>query len=391
MDRRTLLSLVAAGATGLAGCGSPGGETETVTETPTPEEGTEPQTTTPAAERVERELSLWNPTPDPVFTTVVVTRGGRDIYFDTVDLIPGERNTSRVSVPLGATEVLVETDAGIRARSEWTVDGVGDGLEVVLGRDDAEFWGRVACHPSRDCSVADGGEASDLPLVGDGSGRWYAPAGVVVENPGDEMGARLRVGLSGATLLDRTYRIPSQTRLSVPVTYRTGTYRVVLETDAQTVETEWSVPAEPTKYIDTQSGAVGCGPANTTLTIANRDDEPHQLALRIESEGEASDGEASDGEASDGEASDREASDGEASDGGAFERRFDLEPGEVREIVPTTESGPKRVTASIDGGRERDGSALTETWWSCPPRGPASVVVDATGSLTFAAAGPKPG
>ncbi|WP_411967194.1 hypothetical protein [Haloferax sp. YSSS75] len=354
MDRRTLLSLVATGMAGLAGCGSP--EDETETETPTPEEGTQPPTTTPPAERVERELSVWNPTPDPVFTTVVVARDGRDVYFDTVDLVPGERNTSRVTVPLGATDVLVETDTGIRARSGWTVDGVGDGLEVVLGREGAEFWGRVACHPSRECSVADGGEAADLPLVGDGSGRWYAPAGLVVENSGDETNARLRVSLSGVTLLDRTYRIPTQTRLSVPVTYRTGTYDVVLETDEQTVETEWPVPAEPTKYIDTQSGSVGCGPANTTLTVANQDDEPHRLTVRVESDGET------------------------------FEQSIELAAGEARDLVPVVESGPKQVFARLETGAEASG-----TWWSCPPRGPASVVVDATGSVALATAGPKPG
>ncbi|WP_416840468.1 hypothetical protein [Haloferax sp. DFSO52] len=355
MNRRALLSLVAASATGLAGCGSPEGETET--ETPTPEGGTTPETaTTRVEERVERQLSVWNPTPNPVFTTVVVMRDGRDVYFDNVDLVPGGRVTSRVAVPRGETEIVVETDTGIRARSPWTVDDSGDGLEVVLGRETAEFWGRVTCNPSRECAIATGGETENLPLVGDGSGRWYAPAGIVVENPGSETTARLQVDLFGSVLFDRTYRIPSQTRLAVPVTYRTGTYGVVLETDEIVVETTWPVPDEPTKYVDTQSGDFGCGPANTTLTLANFDDEPHQLSVRVES----------------------------ASD--TFDEQFDLDAGESRDIVPFVESGPKQVVAQIETGAE-----VTGTWWSCPPRGPASVVVDATGSLALRAEGPKPG
>ncbi|KAB1187561.1 MULTISPECIES: hypothetical protein [Haloferax] len=355
MNRRALLSLVAAGVTGLAGCGSPEGETET--ETPTPEEGTGDSTvTTPAQERVERVLSVWNPTPDSVFTTLVVSRDGRDVYFENLDLVPGERSTSRVDVPLGDAEVLIETDTGVRASSAWTVDDARDGLEVVLSRESAEFWGMVSCPPGRACSVDQGGEAVDLPLVGDGSGRWYAPAGVVVENPGSETATRLRIGLSGSPLLDRTYRVPARTRLSVPVTYRTGEYSVVVETDERTLETTWSVPDEPTKYIDTESGTVGCGPANSTLTVANRDDEPHQLTVRIETETDT------------------------------FEQSIELAPGETRDLVTVTESGPKQVFASLETGAETSG-----TWWSCPPRGPASIVVDATGSLALRTAGPKPG
>ncbi|KAB1193278.1 hypothetical protein GJR96_07380 [Haloferax sp. MBLA0076] len=355
MDRRTLLSLVASGVAGLAGCGSPEGETET--ETPTPEEGTgEPTAVTTADASVQRILSVWNPTPDPVFTTLVVTRGSRDVFFENVDLVPGERTVRRVDVPPDDVEVLVQTDTGIRSTSTWATEETLDGLEVVLGRESAEFWRTVSCRPNRECAVDDGGETVDLPLVGDGSGRWYAPAGVVVENPGDETTARLRVDLFDSTLLDRTYRLPSQTRLSVPVSYRTGTYRVALETDEMEVETPWQVPDEPTKYVDTESGTTGCGPANTTLTVANRDDRPHRLTLRIESDSET------------------------------FEQTINLEAGETRDFVPMVESGPKRVFASTETGAETEGM-----WWSCPPRGTASVVVDATGSLTLRAAGPKPG
>ncbi|ELZ66144.1 hypothetical protein C457_15250 [Haloferax prahovense DSM 18310] len=359
MERRTLLSLLAGGLAGLAGCGTPEWETET----PTPEEGTDAPIETPTTEaRVERSLTLWNPTPDPVFTTVVGVRDDRDVFFENRDLLPGERAGLSVAVPTGETAVLVETDTGLRARSTWTVDAAFEGLEVVLGRGSAEFWRTVSCDARGECSLAaatpDDGPRIDLPLVGDGSSRWYAPAGVVVENPGPETTARLRIDLGNTVLVDQAYRVPSGARLSIPVTYRSGDYRVAVETDERRVETGWPVPDEPTKYVDVSSGATGCGPSNTTLTIANRDDEPHRLSLRVDA----------------------------ASGDESFDRVLALAPGEVRELVPVTTSGAHAVSASLETG-----AAVSGTWWSCPPRGPASVVVDATGTVSLRVAGPQPG
>ncbi len=106
------------------------------------------------------------------------------------------------------------------------------------------------------------------------------------------------------------------------------------------------------------SGTTGCGPANTTLTVANRDDEPHRLSLRVAAE----------------------------RGGESFDRTLALDPGEVRGIVPVTTSGGHAVSATLETG-----AAVSGTWWSCPPRGPASVVIDATGTVSLRAAGPQPG
>ncbi|ELZ96963.1 hypothetical protein C440_04278 [Haloferax mucosum ATCC BAA-1512] len=370
MDRRTLLSLVAAGVTGVAGCGSPA--VDTSTPNPTTESNRTNRTETQLAEpRVERTLTLWNPTSKPVFTTAVGIRDDRDVFFENRDLLPGERARTTVAVPLGDISVLVETDTGVRAQTTWVVESDLDGLEVVIGRDETEFWRAASCDSRDGCPLALGGGVEtespvELPLVGDGLSRWYAPAGVVVENPGPETTVRLSIDLRNTTLVDRKYRLPGETRLSVPVTYRTGRYRVGVETDERVVETAWFVPDEPTKYVDVTSGTTGCGPANSTLTVANRDDGAHRLSLRVVSATEQT-----------------VRSDGET---GPFERVFDLEPGESRELVPVGESGPYRVSASLETGARVSG-----TWWSCPPRGPASVVIDATGSPSLTAAGPQPG
>ncbi|ELY33413.1 MerP protein [Haloferax volcanii] len=75
-----------------------------------------------------------------------------------------------------------------------------------------------------------------------------------------------------------------------------------------------------------------------------------------------------------------------AGGGESFDRTLALDPDEARELVPVTTSGPHAVSVSLETG-----AATSGTWWSCPPRGPASVVVDATGTVSLRAAGPQPG
>ncbi|SEL83564.1 hypothetical protein [Haloferax larsenii] len=356
MDRRTLLSLVAGGVAGLAGCSTPDNEVGTGTATATPEERSPQATATAAAARLGQRLTVWNPTPDPVFATVVGMRGGRDVFFRNVDLLPGERTSSRIEVPRADLAVVVETDTGIREETTWRVTEPLDGLEVVLNRSNAVFWRASTCSGDGECGLATGGDEADLPLVGDGLSRWYAPAALVVENPEEETEASIRVDLRDATLIDRRFRLPAGTRLSIPVTYRTGDYQVSVETADRDIDVTWQVPNEPAKYVDVTSGTTGCGPANTTLTVANRDDVAHRLSLRIETVS------------------------------GVFDRDIDLAAGAVRTLVPVVESGPHRVDASLETG-----TSVSGTWWSCPPRGPATLAVDATGSLSLTAAGPQPG
>ncbi|WP_396611676.1 hypothetical protein ACH9L7_15990 [Haloferax sp. S1W] len=354
MDRRTLLSLVAGGITVVAGCSMPGSQAETGT--PTPEAGPEAPTTAPPKERLGQRLTVWNPTPTPVFATVVGMRATTDVFFRNLDLLPGERTSSRIDVPLADLSVLVETDTGIREEATWRVAESLDGIEVVVNRSGAEFWRAVTCSGDGACGLAEDGEDVDLPLVGDGLSRWYAPAALIVENPGPRTDVRVRVDLRDATLIDRRFRLPAGTRLSIPVTYRTGNYQVRIETGERAIDVLWRVPDEPAKYVDATSGVSGCGPANTTLTVANRDDTAHRLSLHIETES------------------------------GVFDRVIDLTAGEVRDLVPVVESGPHRVHASVETG-----ASVSGTWWSCPPRGPATLAVDATGNLSLTAAGPQPG
>ncbi|WP_410766553.1 hypothetical protein [Haloferax sp. DFSO60] len=356
MNRRALLTLLAAGTTGLAGCGTPNGETDT----PTPETGTPEETATPQEERIRQQLTLWNPTPDPVFVTSVGIRDGDDVFFENADLLPGERRDRWVSVPEADLEVLIETDTGLRTSSTWAVDPLMDGFEVVVERDAIEFWQRVSCSPTDGCALDMGGDSDDLPLVGDGQSRWYAPAGVVIENPGPETTIQLAIDWYDNPILNRSYRLPTETRLGVPVTYRTGIYRVAVETDDQSIETQWPVPDEPSKYIDVGSGNVGCGPANSTLTVANRDDVPHRITIEIDIDTEG----------------------GEET----VEETLDLEPGEVQSFVPVSTSGRHEVSARLENGAE-----ISNSWWSCPPRGPASLVIDATGNVSLSVSGPQPG
>jgi hypothetical protein len=51
--------------------------------------------------------------------------------------------------------------------------------------------------------------------------------------------------------------------------------------------------------------------------------------------------------------------------------------GERREIVPVRSSGHYLLRVSIDNN-----GPFWADWWSCPPRGPATVFLDATGGAS---------
>jgi hypothetical protein len=59
---------------------------------------------------------------------------------------------------------------------------------------------------------------------------------------------------------------------------------------------------------------------------------------------------------------------------GLFADRWTLAPEERTSVVPVSSSGRYEVRVQIDGADE-----FSTVWWSCPPRGPATLVVDATG------------
>jgi hypothetical protein len=285
------------------------------------------------------------------FVTVVVEAAGETVFVESRELVPGERHTLGDVLSTGGTyDVIVETAAGDRATYRWTVvDGL-DGLAVTLA-DGIDVVRTVRCGP--DCALA-GGDATDVPLVGDGTGRWYAPARIVLTNPSTEtVPASMTVSLYDSTLLDYRYRLPRETQVVVPVTYRSGRYRVRVETAAGRVAGDWLVPEVPTRVVDVSTLSVGCGPANTQLRVENDDNRPHVLDVEVERDGER-----------------------------RFSERYTLAPGDRQTVVPVGESGRYTVRLRLDDRMER-----TWTWWACPPHGPATLAVDATGTPTFRQAG----
>lgn len=62
--------------------------------------------------------------------------------------------------------------------------------------------------------------------------------------------------------------------------------------------------------------------------------------------------------------------------------QYTLDPGERRVLVPVSDSGRYEVRLSLDGGDETG-----RTWWACPPHGPATVTIDARGTVTLSQAG----
>ena len=298
-----------------------------------------------------QSVSVGNTHATTEFVTVVVEAAGETVFVESRELVPGERHTLGDVLSTGGTyDVIVETAAGDRATYRWTVvDGL-DGLAVTLA-DGIDVVRTVRCGP--DCALA-GGDATDVPLVGDGTGRWYAPARIVLTNPSTEtVPASMTVSLYDSTLLDYRYRLPRETKVVVPVTYRSGRYRVRVETAAGRVAGDWLVPEVPTRVVDVSTLSVGCGPANTQLRVENDDNRPHVLDVEVERDGER-----------------------------RFSERYTLAPGDRQTVVPVGESGRYTVRLRLDDRMER-----TWTWWACPPHGPATLAVDATGTPTFRQAG----
>ncbi|WP_318568223.1 hypothetical protein [Salinigranum marinum] len=344
LPRRRLLALLS---TGVAGCGGAarGGEPRTPAG---PASGPEPTRTGPSVS--PQSVSVGNTRPTRQFVTVAVERAGETRFVESRELVPGERHTTGDVLSTGGTyDAVVDTADGSRTTYRWTVVDELDGLAVTLA-DGIDVVRTVRCGP--DCALGDG-ERLDAPLVGDGSARWYAPAQVVLANPGASAEAEVTVSLDGRTLVDARYRVPHETQVVVPLTYRSGTYRVGVETAAGGVVGDWRVPEEPSRVVDFSTLAVGCGPGNTQLRIENDDDRSHAVRVAVEREGTV-----------------------------RFAERYRLDPGERRAVVPVAASGRYEVCLRSAGGTER-----TWTWWACPPHGPATAAVDATGTATFSQSG----
>jgi hypothetical protein len=351
LPRRRLLAVLP---TVLAGCGGlPGGDPDPATgagPTGTPSEA---PATTPAGDPVTpQSVSVGNARAESEFVTVAVEFAGETVAVASRELVPGERRTIPGVVDRAGTyDVVVETAAGERATDRWRVVAGLDGLAVTLA-DGITLRRTARC--GADCSLRTAGAPPGDPLVGDGRGRWYAPAQVILDNPaGGATDAALRVSLDDRTLVDARYRLPPETRAVLPLTYRSGTYRVAVETAAGRVAGDWRVPQEPARVVDIASLDAGCGAANSRLRVENDDDRRHDLSVTVERDGAV-----------------------------RFAERYALAPGDRREAVPVEASGRYLVRLRVDGGPER-----TATWWSCPPHGPASVVVDATGTAELYQAG----
>ncbi|WP_152039767.1 hypothetical protein [Salinigranum salinum] len=355
LPRRGLLALVA---TGLAGCGGfagggggegePDGDGNQVARRTTTRRTNAPAT--PTGPPVSpQSISIGNTHATTEFVTVAVEFAGETVFVESRELVSGERHTLEDVLATGGTyDVVVETADGDRTTYRWDVIAELDGLAVTLA-DGIDVVRTVRCEPGVDCAVEAGGDRLDAPLVGDGTGRWYAPAQVVLTNPGPPTEATLAVSLFGRTLLDVRYRIERETQIVVPLTYRSGTYRVVVETPDGRVDDDWHVPEEPSQVVDVSTLDVGCGPANTAMRVENRDDATHVVDVGVERNGVE-----------------------------RFAGRYALDPGERREVVPVSDSGRYVVRLRVDGGAEE-----TRTWWSCPPQGPVTVTVDGTGGVAF--------
>lgn len=360
MRRRRLLATLPF-VTGLSGCGGLAFDADEATPTPTTTGTARPTSESePPDDARSQFVSVKNTRSSDVYLTLVVE--GESTFVESLELFPGEEVRFPVVVGAdGEREVVLETTDGERATYQWQPAAALDGLATYLTTGGVEFWRHVRCLSG--CAVDEGGESADLPLIGDGSGRWYAPASVVVRNPaGGSKSVDLGVSLRGESLLAKRYRLLGESQLSVPISYRTGEYTVEVTVDGRTLTNQWPVPDVPQRHVTLGEGVeFGCGPADTTLALSNRDSEPHTLVVEIRRDDQA-----------------------------VFERRVRLDAKTERRLTSVARSGPYEVVVERDP-EESDSSRTTATWWSCPPRGPATIVVNAAGGVSLQQGGPRPG
>jgi uncharacterized cupredoxin-like copper-binding protein len=353
--RRALLgTLSTLGAAGLAGCDAlPEGADGTGRtaddgagdgDDAAPTGGRTAEATSDAA--FEQTVTVRNPNATAAYVTVAAeSRSGATAFVRSVELTPGERRSVRAELPgPGAYRLVAEASDGGRAAFDWVADERLDGCAVTLRDGTFGFWRTAVCRG--DCDLATSGGGGAIPLVGDGEGRWYAPASVVLENPDPSVRrARVAVELDGETVLTATYDVPARTQVELPVTYRSGEYRVRVATDGATVADSWTVPDQPSLFVDLRDRETGCGVANSELTLVNYDDVEHTVTVQVASD-----------------------------ERGLFADRWTLAPEERASVVPVPSAGRYEVRVQIDGVDQ-----FSSVWWSCPPRGPATLVVDATG------------
>ncbi|MDS0299817.1 hypothetical protein NDI76_13795 [Halogeometricum sp. S1BR25-6] len=362
--RRALVGTLATlGAAGLAGCNAlfddenegAGDETRRGDGRWNGRGGTESRATeasegTTTAPAFEQTVSVGNPNATAGYVTVVVeSPDGETAFVESLELTSGERRPVVARLPgPGTYRVVAEAVDGGRGAFEWVADDRLDGFSLTLLREKFEFWRTAVCRDA--CRLVSEGE-NGSPLTGNGVGRWYAPAGVVLRNPASSARtAHVDVELDDRTVLAAAYDAPARTQVEIPVTYRTGEYRVRVRVGSgdEAVTAAWSVPDQPSLFVDLEERTTGCGLANSELGVLNADDEPHAVSVAVESDGEE-----------------------------VFARRWNLAPDERVDVVPVDASGRYGLRVRVD-----DRDPLYSSWWSCPPRGPAAVVVDATGDAS---------
>lgn len=377
MRRRALLcTLSAGGLAGIAGCGGrslfdwgdargrdvgsdgddgsdasdAGGASPVASSTP-------PPTAAPTDPENAQWLSVQNTRPESVYVTAVAESDG-ETFVGSADLFPGDEPRFFASIPAGGRyDVVVETAAGERATYEWDADSRLDGLSTYVTNGGIAFRRHVDCRGA--CEFVSELETVDLPILGSGTGRWYSPAGVVLRNPtSGAKTAKLDVSLDGDGVLSGRYRVLAETELEVPLSYRSGTFRVAVDVDGRRSVGEWPVPAVPQFHAVLDSSVrFGCGPSNTAMRLSNQDNRAHELGVVVRRDGER-----------------------------RFGESFTVDAGETRTIQPVTASG--RYDVAVETG---DGARATAAWWSCSPHGPMTVLVDATGAVSLRQTSPQPG
>jgi hypothetical protein len=284
------------------------------------------------------------------FVTVIVAvpDTATEILAESVTVPAGEtRSFPDLLVTTGRYGVLVEAADGTRGRYDWTVVDTLDDLWVDLVPD-LSFHRPVLC--STDCPfVVRTGEMNyDVPAtVGVGEALGRRPALAVDNDTPGETELRLKIWQQGTLHLDARYALPPDVRLLVPVFPPGRRYDILLRSaDGESIY-DWQPSVTQTLYAALAGGpAFRCGYARHDLRVRNESDVGRRLRLRVLTGDET-----------------------------LFERSFELDPNEKREVpAAVSPAGPLRFELATDDGRRE-----TYNWVRCAPAGPIVVTVSDDG------------
>lgn len=205
----------------------------------------------PATEFSERRprILVRNRSLSPQQVSITLDSDGVTTFShqETVSPVDTVRYEQVVSSP-GTYRVSVTSSFDRRVTSQWTVSRPTQALVVRFSRSGVLSLGSWIRSPTDGGEFVERTTTNDLSgMLAERTGDFPLPAVLVLQpaargnyEPG------VRIAAASRTVLDATYRVPSESPLGIPITTRSGRYDITVEVNDTESKYNWHV-AEPTE------------------------------------------------------------------------------------------------------------------------------------------------